>query len=255
MKRRRFAIVTAFLCGAALAGSGAESGRLFSMGGLLTRRRAAVVCAIGAATAAGLILRPVLQPPPAAPHAPPDRTMNYYVVVQKYRGGRPFQQPFPLAKEMLFPPDYRIRLMFNSPEPGYLYLINEGPVANNGLPAYNVLFPSPFRGSGSALLRPNQEIPIPSENDFFVFDSQQGDEKIWLVWAKASVPEMEAVKSWVNRRDQDRIKDPLQAGAVKQFLARHSERSPQVEKDEKNVRTVVRGPGDVLVGLVRLEHD
>jgi hypothetical protein len=155
---------------------------------------------------------------------------------------------------MVFPPDYRIRLMFNSPQPGYLYLVNEGPVVNNGSPAYNVLFPSPVHNGGSALLQPNQEIAIPSEKEFFVFDKQEGEEKLWLVWARENVPEMEAVKSWVNWQDRGTIKDTRQAGVVKQFLAGHSTRPPSVEKDERNGRTVVRAAGDVLVGLLRLEH-
>jgi serine/threonine protein kinase len=239
----------------AVLADGDKSGRVFSVGGLLTRRRAAGLGAIGVAGLTAWIVKPILHWPATADPAPPDRTMNYYVVVQKYRNGRPFQEPFPLAKEMLFPPDYRVRIMFNSLEAGYLYLINESPATNEGSPAYNLLFPSIFRNSGSALLQPNQEIPIPSEKDYFVLDREQGDEKVWLIWAKESVPEMEAVKSWVNPRDRGRIKDPLQTGAVKQFLAHHAARPPRMEKDEKNVRTVVRGPGNVLVALLHLQHD
>lgn len=183
-----------------------------------------------------------------------ERTMGYSVLVQKFRNGQPFQQPFLLAKEMLFPPDYGIRLIFNTSEAGYLYLLNEGPQSSKNSPTYNILFPAPFYNGGSALLQPNQEIPIPSGDKFFVFDRQVGAEKVWMVWATAGVPELEAVKSWVNFQDRGTIKDAGQTLAIARFLSRRAEPPPKMERDQQKIRTIVRGSGDVLVALLTLEH-
>src|SRR5207302_5096052 len=57
----------------------------------------------------------------------PERTLRYYVIVQKYRNGRPYQKPFQLSGERVFEADYQIRLVISSPETGYLYIVNEGP--------------------------------------------------------------------------------------------------------------------------------
>jgi serine/threonine protein kinase len=184
-----------------------------------------------------------------------ERTLSYYVLVQKFRNGKPFDKTFPLAKEMLFPPDYRIRLIFTNAQEGNLYLINEGPPANDGLAAYNLLFPSPANNGGSSFLPRNQETSVPSGNEFLVFDEQKGAEKLWVVWATRSIPVIETAKKWVNSRDRGRIKDAGEVEAVKNFLIQNSVRLPRIEKDEANIRTLVHGEGDVLVHLLRLEHD
>jgi hypothetical protein len=184
----------------------------------------------------------------------PESIMRYSLLVQRYRNDKPFQEPFRLGKEMLFPAGYGIRLLFSSPQQGYLYLVNESPVPTRSAPAYNVLFPSSAHNGSSALLLPDTEIPIPPNPDFFRLDNEQGEEKVWIVWAKEAVPELEAVKTWANPQDKGRIKDPIQSNLVTQYLSRFAESRPEIEKDEQNIRTIVRGRSDTLVSFLRLEH-
>jgi serine/threonine protein kinase len=182
-----------------------------------------------------------------------ERTMSYSVLVQKYRNGRAFQQPLLLSREMLFPPDYGIRLMFNFSQIGYLYLLSEDPSSSKNTPVYNVLFPAPFYNGGSALLQPNQEVQVPpDEKRFFRFDQQVGLEKVWVIWARTSAPELEAVKPWVNFQDRGRIKNAVQTLAIERFLAKEAEPPPRVERDA--TRTTVHRSGDVLVTLLTFEH-
>jgi hypothetical protein len=174
-----------------------------------------------------------------------ERTLTYHVLVQQYRGGRPSGEPFRLAGEMLFPADYHIRVVLSSPQSGYLYLINEAPTSSiGGLPSYNVLFPSPGTG-GSALIGAGQETPTPSAKDYFVFDEQQGEEKLWIIWATAAPPELEAVKKWVNPKDKGTVGDPREVDSVRAFLSKYSAAAPRTEKDEAGKRTVLRQSGDV----------
>ncbi|MDX6288734.1 MAG: eukaryotic-like serine/threonine-protein kinase, partial [Blastocatellia bacterium] len=61
------------------------------------------------------------------PAAAAERKLGYWMTVQKYRNGRPFEDPFRLAGEINFEKDYRVRLNVSSPQAGYLYILNEGP--------------------------------------------------------------------------------------------------------------------------------
>jgi tRNA A-37 threonylcarbamoyl transferase component Bud32 len=206
--------------------------------------------ALGLAGAAGLYWR--LSNSRALP-AVEERILSYYILVQQYREGRPSGEPFRLAGQMLFPEGYHIRLVFSSLQPGYLYLVNEAPDGNGGLPTYNVLFPSPSK-AGSAAVPPGQETPTPSGKDYFVFDEQQGEEKLWIIWAKASPAEMEAVKKWVNPHARGTVGDQGEVETVRSFLRKYSAAAPEVEEDEAAKRTILRNKGDVLVYPLRMQH-
>jgi hypothetical protein len=69
----------------------------------------------------------VTSAPASAPPAPAaERAVSYWITVQKYRGGKPFEEPFRLRDDINFEKDYRIRLHVASPQSGLLYLLNEG---------------------------------------------------------------------------------------------------------------------------------
>ena len=180
----------------------------------------------------------------------PQRSFSYSLMVQKARDGKPVGEPFALPGEMIFQADFQIRLLISSPQPGYLYILNEGPVPSAGLPSYNLLFP----GEGqSPYIAANQTIQIP-RLDWIGFDEQAGTEKMWMVWAAGSLPELEAAKSFAQAQDVGAIRDPGRIMAIRTFLEKHQAVTPVVEKDEVNKKTDVRGPGDILVKLTKLEH-
>ena len=216
---------------------------------------AAVAGIAASLLAAGLYVWPWSRPVKAVPPAPKfERSIGYYIMVQKFHGGRPVGAPFRLPGEMLFPAEYRIRLMFSSPQAGYFYLINEAPAGGSAAPEFNVLYPSAALIDRSALLSAREDIPIPSPQGFFVFDEQQGEEKLWMVWSRQTVPELEAVKKWVNPVDRGRVKDLREAVMVQDFLSKHASARPRVEKDEAGQRTILRSESDLLVNLLRLAH-
>ena len=98
---------------------------------------------------------PITAPVPAV-----QRTVSYWITVQKYRDGQPYQDPFRLRDDINFEKDYRIRLHLASTQSGRLYLLNEGPAGVDQSPTFNVMFPSPTANKGSALLTQNQQIQI-----------------------------------------------------------------------------------------------
>jgi hypothetical protein len=187
----------------------------------------------------------VVTPPTVAAE---ERTLAYWVTVQKFRDGKPYQEPFTLASEINFELDYHIRINVRSPQAGHLYILNEGPSAE---PEYVVLFPSSTANDGSAYLAEEQLVQIPEES-WIRFDAEQGVEKVWFIFAAEAVPELEAVKRFVNPVDRGLVTEAASQKAVQEFLARHVTRVPQAEKQQK--QTVVKASGKTLVHVIRLEH-
>jgi serine/threonine protein kinase len=198
---------------------------------------------------------PELAPGPAivTPAPAAERTIRYWITVQKYRDGKAYQEPFRLSDDINFEKDYQLRLNITSAQSGRLYLLNEGPTGDDQTPTFNVLFPSETANSGSTLLTQNQEIQIP-EQTWFRFDGQQGMEKIWLVWAEQDVPELEAVKGFANKKDRGIISSPGQRMAINQFLKAQSSPSPSVSRNEDKKETVVKATGAILIHVIKLEH-
>ena len=188
-------------------------------------------------------------PAASQPPAPvPERTLTYWITVQKFRNGRPYQKPFTQPGEMIFEQDYQIRVHLRSPEPGYLYILNEGPASTE--PQYVVLFPSSTANNGSPFLAAGQTVQIPEES-WFEFDKQQGVEKLWLVFSEDAVAELEAVKQFASKRTRGLVTDPAQNKAIQNFLGSVTA-NPVREKTE--TLTTLKAPGKLLVYPVRLEH-
>jgi hypothetical protein len=138
-----------------------------------------------------------------------------------------------------------------TPEAGHLYIVNEGPRAGETVPEFNFLFPSPTANKGSALLAADQQIQIP-EKSWWRFDTQEGVERLWLVFSEDAVPELESVKQFANKKAGGLIVDMTQNKLVHDFLTSHSAVKPDVDKGE--TLTTLTAPGKLLVYPVRLEH-
>ena len=179
------------------------------------------------------------------------RTLAYYVTVQKYRDGRPFERPFDLDGEILFEKDYRVRLNVRGREDGHLYIVNERP-RSEGDAAFNILFPSPTANGGSSRVASGQEVRIPDQS-WFSFDKEEGTELVWLVWSDAELPALEALKRYANPTDRGAVLD-AESPAVRDFLKSHSAATPEVSKDDARHETVVRARGEVLAHALKLQH-
>jgi predicted Ser/Thr protein kinase len=194
-----------------------------------------------------------------APQARPDRTaaapvaapvsFRYAILARTERDGK-LGEPFRLPGEIIFGPGDHIRVLLSSEKPGYLYIVNEGPIAAGGARSYNVLFPV-AAGEDSALVASGHEVSIP-ESGWFIFDRQDGVEHLWLVWGEHAVAEMEKIKHAANPTDRGEVKDPGERSLVHDFLASH----PAVKQahTDSEPYTLVSGNGPVLVSSLKLEH-
>ena len=183
------------------------------------------------------------------------KTFSYWMTVQKYRDGKPYQTPFQLAGEINFEKDYHVRLHVNNELPGHLYVVNEGPEPVNGLPGYVILFPSPTANAGSARLAAGQSIAIPERGDGFFFDNDQGTEKLWLIWSKSALPALEAVKGLANPTDRGLISEPEQVKAVRDLIAgTRAAQTIKIEKDDAGKQTGILSTSNAIVHLINLEH-
>ena len=178
-----------------------------------------------------------------------ERLLSYGLTVQKMRTGRPYQDMFESSGQEIFENGWKFRMHLNSPQPGYLYLLNEGP-SSGGATTYNLLSAASSTNPNEQPVKANQKI----ETAWMVFDEHQGTERFWIVWAAQPVPELDAVKGVINAKDKGEIGDADQAKAVKQFLEKHSSDKPEFQKDSLNKQTNLKGKGDVLVHLLELEH-
>ena len=191
-----------------------------------------------------------LSTPATAPAPVSERTLTYWITVQKFRDKKPFREPFTIPGEVIFEEDYQIRLSFSSPQAGHLYILNEGPVATSA-PEFNVVFPSSTANKGASLIAGGQVTQVP-ESSWLKFDAQQGTEKLWLIFSEDVVPELESLKEFASRQTQGLITDPARNKVVQDFLSTHSETRPSVEEGER--LTTLKSSGKLLVHPIKLEH-
>jgi serine/threonine protein kinase len=176
------------------------------------------------------------------------RTIDYYLMVQKYLpNGKPYQAPFKATGNDILGDGWQFRVHTSSPQDGFLYLVNEGP-APGGAITYNLLFPTPKLNGGSARVNAGQDLEVGP----YGLDQQQGTEKFRLVWSSTLVAELEAVKGVANSKDKGTISDPRDEEAIRSFL--DVQVGPQVEIDRANKVVHVKANSNVLVSLMELEH-
>ena len=175
--------------------------------------------------------------------------LNYSLTVQRVRDGKEYQQPFESTGREAFENGWRFRTNVSSPQPGYLYLVNEG-LNEGGAQTYTLLFPT----HGDARLAAGERAQIPEPPQYYFFTGTAGTEKIWMIWSPAPVPEMEPLKELINPQDQGEVKDPARAAALREFLSKHAATKPEVAEDRVNRRTTLRAPGPLLVHLAEPEH-
>lgn len=189
--------------------------------------------------------------------AAPDRGLNYSLWLKNSK--RDPNGQLVLPRDIIVKAGDEVRLTMNSPQTGYLYVINERPPQANRSVKFNVLFPITVNNRDSAAVAANQPFQIPPRSrqpkfDWLALDQEKGREKIWLVWSEQIVRELEAVKVWVNPKDRGEIRDQSQAEAVKQYLTAHSTTAPKAELDEARKLMKLTGKGSVLIGLIEMEH-
>jgi serine/threonine protein kinase len=248
-------------------GLNGEGGRLSQPGASAGRRRWSLILLLVLAAVIGVLGlsrfsfrdKTGLEQTQPTPSAAPDRRLSYSVEARRDPRRYPRAKPFATFENVIFGAGDEARLYISSPHSGYLYVINQGPTQTDGFPNFNILFPGMENGGLSPEIQAGQVVQIPppgrpGQDNWLIFDDEEGVENIWLVWSERVVPELEAVKSWANSKDQGAIRDLTQRVSVLRYLAPFSAVRPEVERDEAGKQTKLRGQGGTLVWGMKLEH-
>jgi serine/threonine protein kinase len=193
------------------------------------------------------------QPQETASTVPlPERSLVYSLLVQKMRDGKPYQEPFESSGQEIFENGYKFRLNVSCSQPGYLFLINQGPPgkSNNDAPNFTMLYPTPIKNGGSAQLIANE----PMQTNWNMFSGEAGDEQFWIVWATEPVAEIESAKETAFNNAKGALSNIRQAQEVREFLAKYAAQKVETAKDEVKRLTIIKGTGAILVDLVKLAH-
>jgi serine/threonine protein kinase len=176
----------------------------------------------------------------------PQRSFSYWLTVQKVRDGRNYQDPFQSSGQEIFENGYKFRLNVSSPDPGYLYVLNEGAPEADGT-TFTMLYPTPSRDNAFVS---NQ----PVHTNWNRFRGQAGTENMWIIWSTSLVSELESAKTEAFANQKGAMTDANSIRAVREFLTKHAEPKPESTKDTTAQQTHVRGTGDVVMKLAQLEH-
>jgi hypothetical protein len=182
------------------------------------------------------------------------RTLTYSVTLQRDPKRFPGQKPIQVTGDPVFSAGDRIRLAFMSAQGGHLYIFNESPTQAGAPRSVNVLFPSPTSNDGSARLDGGQTVSIPDRGDGFVFDKEEGVEKLYIIWSAGAQAGLDAMKKWANERDRGEIKDAADVAVLDTFLRDHVAPPPALAVDDDAGVTTLSARADVFFRLVKLAH-
>lgn len=179
----------------------------------------------------------------------PARSFTYWLTVQKMRDGNDYHDPFKSNGEETFESGDGFRLSVSSPEPGYLYVINEGPPEPNHT-SFTMIYPSQATNNGSATLGANQSI----QSDWIIFRGPAGSENFWIVWSGSPVSQLESAKREAFKHPNGGLTDPT-LDTVKEYLqTKQSEIKVRTTRYKASQTVVVRGTSDMLLTLAQFKH-
>jgi hypothetical protein len=118
-----------------------------------------------------------------------------------------------VGSDMVFHSGDRIRLRVDVNTSGYLYIINRGSSGN-----WKPLFPSSEIAGGDNRVQKGMQYDIPA-GYVFTFDEQPGKEKLFLVFSRQPVTDLEALIYSLSNEQKLRPKEPSRPESSKVLLA------------------------------------
>ena len=179
----------------------------------------------------------------------PLRSFSYWLNVQKMHGNKPFGQAFLSSGKDIFETGYKFRLNISSPEPGFLYLFNEGQPSSSGT-SFTILYPTPKTNHGASSLGANQLV----QTGWNTFAGETGTENFWIVWSVEPVQELEAAKAEAFKHPEGGLIGDNLVATKKFLLTKQKETKTKYTTDNETHQTNVRGNGDLLVRMVEFQH-
>jgi hypothetical protein len=174
----------------------------------------------------------------------PERSLTYWLTVQRMYDGKPLGQPFQATGRDYFHTGDKFSLNIATSEPGALYLINQGRDAN-GAVEWNILFPTKMNNSGVAKLSSQQTV----KTGDYRFIGSTGVETIWVIWTTQPDPVLDSVIR--NALEDGVIRNPA---SLEDFIKQNQSRAAEIIYDEGNSRASLKGRGEILVRRLDLSH-
>jgi hypothetical protein len=206
----------------------------------------AVLSAVYIGNGRGEKNNPVSSPTPTPTPSLPTRSLVYWLEV---RSGKAYHNLFQSTNSDVFESGDKFRLNISCPEPGYVYLFNEG-TPEPQRTSFTIIYPTPGMNNGSASIGKNQ----PLQTNWNTFSGPPGTENFWIVWSTSSIDELESAKTEAFKHREGGLTGGA-LDAVKKFLTtKAAEVNVKTSRDKKTQRTTLSGQGDVLVKLVEFNH-
>jgi serine/threonine protein kinase len=180
-----------------------------------------------------------------------ERSLTYWLTVQKMQNGRTVGSSFQSAGDNVFGNGWKFQFNFQPMQSGALYLIGVG-TGKESLEEYNVLFPLPQGGKQNATVSANQTI----QSEWLVFTDKTGSEKIWIIWSASPVPALDSIFAQAAQpKYEGEIADAGHIEKVKEFLKLYDATKLEVVSEKSTKITSIKGHGDVVVALLTLSHE
>ena len=174
----------------------------------------------------------------------PERSLIYWLTVQRVYDGKPLGQPFQATGRDYFHTGDKFSLSITANESGALYLINQGP-DENGAMEWNILFPTKKNNSGLATLSAQQTV----HSGEYRFLGSSGVETIWVIWTTRPNPLLDSIVGAALEDGVIRTPAPLQ-----EFVQQHQSVPTEIFYDEASSRASLKGRGEILVRRLDLSH-
>lgn len=159
--------------------------------------------------------------------------IGYAIELQRFSSGK-YEKTVRLAGRTSFSSNDRIKFNISSQESGYIYLLNESPTKLQGkLPKYILLYPKVDENNYFPF---NQLITIPaSPESWLQFADATGIEKIWIIWSKEPLLELENIRPLLNSNDKGLVKDIEKINLITKLLEKYNKNLKPQENEQTNL--------------------
>jgi hypothetical protein len=197
---------------------------------------------------------PLTQPAKLETVAPvvQEQSLIYWLTVQKMLNHKPLGAPIESAGDISFGNGWKFHFNVRPMQSGALYLISAGP-GKDSVEEYNILFPLAKHDQLDPRLAANETMRAGP----YDFVEQTGVEKLWIIWTRQPVAELDAIFSEAvrNKKDPGVIANPDQIALLQSYFKKYDAARPEVIPDRSKKLTLVKGRGDIFVSLVELPHE
>lgn len=177
----------------------------------------------------------------------PERSLTYWLSVQRMYDEKPLGQPFDATGREYFHTGDRFVLNISTTEAGALYVIDEGR-DEKGTTEWNILFPTKEINRSEPAVAAQQTI----KTGWYRFTGGAGVERVWVVWATRRTQVLDPI--FRDASDDGVIHDPAQQARLQDFFKQNESSATELIQNEAAARAVLKGHGDVIVRRLDFSH-